>query len=69
MPISGKQVVKVLRKHGFEVARQRGSHIVLRKKVSNGKRVAVVPAHKELRKGTLRSIAKQSGLSNKEFGI
>lgn len=29
MPISGKEAIKRLQKHGFEIARQRGSHVVL----------------------------------------
>jgi predicted RNA binding protein YcfA (HicA-like mRNA interferase family) len=69
MPISGQQAIKILEKHGFTVRRQRGSHLVLAKTTSKGKRTAVVPNHKELRKGTLRSIARQSDLPPKEFGL
>jgi predicted RNA binding protein YcfA (HicA-like mRNA interferase family) len=48
---------------GFSVARQRGSHIVLRR----GSSGCVVPNHKEIRTGTLSGILKQAGVSAEEF--
>jgi len=48
---------------GFVVARQRGSHIVLRRGASG----CVVPNHKEIRPGTLAGILKQAGVSVEEF--
>ncbi len=69
MPISGKQAVKILQAKGFVVARQRGSHVVLTNHASGSKRTTVVPLHKELKKGTVRSIAKLAGLDSKEFGL
>lgn len=69
MPISGKQAIKILEKHNFVVSRQRGSHVVLVKQTSVGKSIIVVPLHKELKKGTIRSIAKLAGLDSKEFGL
>ena len=69
MPISGLQAIKILQKHGFSEVRQRGSHAVLTAQTSSGKRITVVPKHKELKKGTLRSIARQSGVNQKEFGL
>ncbi|RLI78427.1 hypothetical protein DRP05_07245 [Archaeoglobales archaeon] len=58
--VSGEEVIKVLVKAGWSVERQRGSHIVLFKK---GTGIVVVPLHKELDRGTLRAIIKQSGMS------
>lgn len=69
MPISSKEAIKILEKEGFVVARQKGSHVVLTKQTSAGKKVTVVPVHKELKKGTIRSIAKLSGLDTKKFGL
>lgn len=69
MPISGQKAIKILEKHGFLVSRQRGSHIVLIAKNSGKKQIVVVPNHRELKKGTLRSIARQSGVSPKELGL
>ena len=69
MPISGQQAIKILEKHGFVVSRQRGSHVVLTKQDQVGKKITVVPLHKELKKGTIRSIAKLAGLDGKKFGL
>ena len=67
MPISGKQAIKILQSKGFIIAHQRGSHVVLTNQTALGKRTTVVPLHKELKKGTIRSIAKLAGLDPKDF--
>jgi predicted RNA binding protein YcfA (HicA-like mRNA interferase family) len=64
--ISYLEVLKALKKEGFEISRQSGSHIILVKN-SAEKIVVVVPKHKELAKGTLLSIISQSGLSKEQF--
>lgn len=69
MPISGKQAIKILEDKGFVVSRQRGSHVVLTKLSASGKLTTVVPLHKELKKGTIRSIAKLATLETKDFGL
>ena len=61
--VSATDLIKVLEKEGFSVVRQRGSHIVLQKKTSEITLTAVVPNHKELAPGTLRSILKRSKIS------
>jgi len=53
-----------LSKQGFEVLRQKGSHVFLRH--SNGK-TTVIPNHKEIDKGTLLEIIRQAGLTRDEF--
>jgi len=58
---SGRQVVKALRRCGFVVDHQRGSHIFLHNLDKNIS--VIVPNHKELKKGTLNSIIKKSGLT------
>jgi predicted RNA binding protein YcfA (HicA-like mRNA interferase family) len=58
-------VLKVLRKFGFHIVRQTGSHIHL---WHDEKRVLVtVPNHLELAKGTLIGILKQAKLTRDEF--
>jgi predicted RNA binding protein YcfA (HicA-like mRNA interferase family) len=47
--VSGAQAVRALEELGFAVARQRGSHIVMRR----GSSGCVVPNHRELKLGTL----------------
>jgi predicted RNA binding protein YcfA (HicA-like mRNA interferase family) len=69
MPLGAKEVIKVLQKHGFEVSRQRGSHIVMRKATAKGKKIGVVPNHKELKRGTLLSISKMTGVDRSKFGL
>ena len=61
--ISGKETVKVLVKLGFEVRMGKGDHVVLKK----GYRVFTVPLHNPLKKGTLRKILKQAGVSAEDF--
>ena len=63
--ISGRECVKALSKVGFYLKRQEGSHMVLRRDNPFGQ--VVVPDHKELDRGTLRAIIRQSGLSIDEF--
>ena len=61
--ISGAQAVRALKFLGFVVARQRGSHIVMRK----GSQGCVVPNHKEIKIGTLGGLLKQAGVSVEDF--
>ncbi|MBW2039126.1 MAG: type II toxin-antitoxin system HicA family toxin [Deltaproteobacteria bacterium] len=63
--ISGRECVKVLQKAGFFLKRQHGSHMILRR--NNPFSQVVVPDHKELDRGTLRSIIRQTSLSIGEF--
>jgi predicted RNA binding protein YcfA (HicA-like mRNA interferase family) len=63
--ISGRDCVKTLEKAGFQFKRQEGSHIILRRNDPFAQ--VVVPEHKELDRGTLRAIIRQSGLSVDEF--
>jgi predicted RNA binding protein YcfA (HicA-like mRNA interferase family) len=64
--VSGRQTVKALGKVGFQVDRQRGSHIILRHSQPPHRRI-VVPDHKEIAKGTLRSVIRHAGLTVDEF--
>ncbi|OGQ52148.1 MAG: hypothetical protein A3J24_12255 [Deltaproteobacteria bacterium RIFCSPLOWO2_02_FULL_53_8] len=57
--LSGEELIRLLKKAGFVVVRQRGSHVSLQKDDYK----AVVPLHSELAKGTLLGIMKQCGLS------
>jgi predicted RNA binding protein YcfA (HicA-like mRNA interferase family) len=61
--ISGERAIGVLERLGFRRARQRGSHVVLRR----GERGCVIPLHKELAVGTLRGAIRQAGVTTEEF--
>lgn len=67
--LSGREVCQILAQHGFVKVRQRGSHIVMQKKTENSTITVPVPDHSELRKGTLRSIIRQSGLKRAVFEV
>jgi predicted RNA binding protein YcfA (HicA-like mRNA interferase family) len=56
-----------LEKIGFIKIRQRGSHVVLKRKLAEGQVGCVVPLHKELAIGTLRGILRQARISTDEF--
>lgn len=59
-----RQVLAGLRRAGFEVVSQRGSHIKLR---AGDGRTVIVPDHREIAGGTMRSILRQAGLTAEEF--
>ena len=65
--VSGAEVIRALAKLGFVQARQRGSHVVLKRMDAGGARGCVVPLHPELATGTLRGVLKQAGVSVEEF--
>ncbi len=62
--VSGNDVVRLLQSLGYEVVRQRGSHIRLRKVIPLGEHNITVPAHKILAKGTLGDILNKISLWN-----
>ncbi|MBI3004859.1 MAG: type II toxin-antitoxin system HicA family toxin [Ignavibacteriales bacterium] len=64
--VSGQEVVKALARVGYEFDHQKGSHIVLRQRVTPHRRVTI-PNHKEVARGTLRSIIRETGLTVDEF--
>ena len=64
--ISGVEAVKALRKIGYELDHQTGSHFILRHREEPHRRLTI-PNHKELAKGTLKSILKQAGITREEF--
>lgn len=63
--LSGKEVLAVFQKAGWEFVRQKGSHMIL---VKPGEIITLsVPDHKEIAKGTLRGLVRASGLTVDEF--
>ncbi|MBI2522763.1 type II toxin-antitoxin system HicA family toxin [Candidatus Woesearchaeota archaeon] len=65
--LSGRDVIKVLKKIGFVEKRQKGSHIILAKETYERVRAVVVPNHREIDKGTLLEIIRQAGLKREDF--
>ncbi|MCQ3932004.1 MAG: hypothetical protein DPW16_16260 [Chloroflexi bacterium] len=64
--ISWQECVDALLNAGFVVVREEG-HIILRRSDPPPAKTIPVPKHKELKKGTLRGIIRQAGLSVEEF--
>lgn len=63
--LSGREVVKIFVSLGWSQARQSASHIIL---VRDGHRATLsVPDHKEVAKGTLRSLIRSAGITVDEF--
>jgi predicted RNA binding protein YcfA (HicA-like mRNA interferase family) len=65
--LSGREACKILEAEGFSEVRRRGSHIVMQKRSGNTTTTVPVPAHAELKSGTLSSIIRQSGLARSFF--
>ncbi len=63
--LSGEDAVLTFKRLGWNVARRRGSHIILTKE---GEMATLsVPDHKTVAKGTLRSLIRAAGLTVDEF--
>jgi predicted RNA binding protein YcfA (HicA-like mRNA interferase family) len=62
--VSGDTVVGLLKKLGYSVVRQRGSHVQLVKLTPLGEHRITVPTHKTLAKGTLGDILAKTSLWN-----
>jgi len=65
--LSGNEIIRTLERLGFVQARQRGSHVVVKKSTLEGSVGCVVPLHGEVAIGTLHSILKQAKVSPDEF--
>jgi predicted RNA binding protein YcfA (HicA-like mRNA interferase family) len=64
---SGQDLCRLSENRGFVQIRQRGSHFIMQKKIESSTFTVPVPNHNEIRKGTLRSIIRQSGLPRSIF--
>jgi len=63
--LSGVEAVRIFEKAGWTVDRQRGSHVML---VKDGHIATLsVPDHKELARGTLRSLIRAAGMTTEDF--
>jgi predicted RNA binding protein YcfA (HicA-like mRNA interferase family) len=65
--LSAKQVCQILTEQGFVQVRQRGSHIIMQKKIDDSTLTIPVPNYPEIKIGTLQSIIRQSNLSRSLF--
>ena len=66
--VSGKETIKALRKIGFSINSQKGSHVKLVRLKNNHRQTVIIPMHKTIKSGTLRNgILKPINLSVDEF--
>jgi len=63
--VSGPDVVRALQKLGFTVRRQHGSHIIMRRDDPFAQ--TVVPHHRQIDRGTLRAILRQTEITADEL--
>jgi len=61
--VSGAQTLRALKRLGFEVVRQRGSHVRLAKGILS----VTGPAHDSIAPGTLQNILRQAGIDVETF--
>ena len=61
--VSGAEIISALERLGFVRIRQTGSHVILRR----GSKGCVVPAHSEVKVGTLAGVLRQAEVSAEEF--
>jgi predicted RNA binding protein YcfA (HicA-like mRNA interferase family) len=64
-PLPFREVARRLEAAGFVRVSQKGSHV----KFAQGARTVIVPRHREVAAGVLRSILRQAGLSEREFDL
>lgn len=62
---SGREIVKIFRKLGYEKISQKGSHIKMKNDSSGS--VVIIPDHKEVDRWTLKTILKQAEISEQTF--
>ena len=66
-PLPFREVKRKLENNGFREVSQKGSHVKFIKESANEIRTTIVPHHKEIALGTLRSILRQAGITIEEF--
>jgi len=63
--LSGREVVRAFERDGWHMVRQKGSHMVL---IKDGHVATLsIPEHREIARGTLRSLIRSSGMTVDQF--
>jgi len=65
--ISGNQAIKCFENIGYQVIRQRGSHVRMRHKSDSSKQPLTIPRHKTLGKGLIRKLLRDAELTIEEL--
>ena len=64
--ISGKEAIRAFERDGWVVARRESTHVTMKK--NRVRFLLTVPLHRELDRGLLRRLVRDSGLTVEEFG-
>lgn len=65
--LSGREAAKCFERLGYEIIRQRGSHMRLRHPTDKHRKPLTIPDHKELGKGLLRKLLRDAQISVEDF--
>jgi predicted RNA binding protein YcfA (HicA-like mRNA interferase family) len=65
--VSGREIVIVLTKIGFAIVGRKGSHVRLKRRRGKEVLIVIVPMHRELARGTLKSILRQANLTTEDL--
>ena len=65
--VSAKKAIKAFEKIGYQIVRQRGSHIRMRHKTDINKQPITIPEHKTIGKGLLRKLLRDTELTIEDF--
>jgi len=65
-PLNPRKLIKILEKKGFQVIRQKGSHVIM---MNTRKTRIVIPVHpgKDIKPGLIRAIIREAGISREKF--
>jgi predicted RNA binding protein YcfA (HicA-like mRNA interferase family) len=66
-PLPYREVKRGLEASGFVERSQKGSHVKFVRQTEDVVRTTVVPRHREIAVGTLRSILRQAGITPSDF--
>ena len=66
-PLLYREVRRRLEAAGFVEVRKKGRHVKFVRNTEGTVRIAIVPNHREIPVGTLRSILRQAGFTSDEF--
>jgi predicted RNA binding protein YcfA (HicA-like mRNA interferase family) len=66
-PLPYREVKRKLEQAGFVEVSQKGSHVKFVREFEDDVWTVIVPCHREVSPGTIRSILRQSGLSMDAF--
>ena len=61
--VSGENLIRALKKLGYEAVRQKGSHVRLYPPANSDRKPTTVPLHDELAKKTLKQILRDADLT------